>query len=670
MNSLKLITRVLAGAMLAFLAIFVATSVSASAKPNLQQQDPKKKNPPPAPPPRNQAPPPQRQAPPPQRQAPPPQRQAPPPQRSAPPPQQTAPPPQRSAPPPQQTAPPPKQQNLPLQQGPPNNPGTRNNGNPTNQQGSNPPNSAGQRGGGTKTPPNTGGNPPNNAGGNPPNNPGTRGSGNPQTGANPQNNPGQRSGGNPPNQQGGQRGGPPPNQQGGNPPNQQGGQRGGPPPNQQGGNPPNQQGGQRGGNPQNNAGQRGGGNPQNGQRGGGNFPGGPRGGMNPQATHTVTTQNGAVATIRPNGAIVHVEHQGTVIDHGPRGERHIEAPLQGGGRVVVEGNHRGFVEHSFQRDNRNFVSRTIVVNNRSEVRVYEHERFRGIDYDRYVPAFYYRPAFYGWFFSPWQGGISFQWGWGAWFGFYRGYFEPYPVYTAPNYWLTDYLISENLRIAYENQQLDAANQNSYNNPAPDQGYQSAPVTLSPEVKQAIADEVARQLAQAQAEAQQGGSEQALPPTDSNGDVIPPALDPQMSTFIVSSNLQVYDGDVACALTPGDVIVRIDDTPGDDGAVEVKVTNTKAGDCRGGARPRVYVTDLQEMLNHFRAQIDTGMQQLAAKQGTNGIPRAPAGSTSTIQGPGQAPPDPNAANILQQQQRNADAIENQVRQQSGRGGNQN
>ena len=389
--------------------------------------------------------------------------------------------------------------------------------------------------------------------------------------------------------------------------------------------------------------------------------------MNPVPTRTVTTQNGATATVLQNGAILHVEHQGTVIDHGPRGERHIETPLQGGGRVVVENNRRGFVEHTFERDNHVFVSRTIIINNRTEVRVYEHERYRGIIYYRYVPAFYFRPAFYGWFFSPWRVGISFEWGWGPWFGFYAGYFQPYPVYTAPNYWLTDYLISENLRLAYENQQLEAANQNYYNNPPPDQGYQQAPVTLSPEVKQAIADEVARQLAEAQAEAQQGGG-QLPPPTDSNGDVIPPALDPQMSTFIVSSNIQVYDGDTPCTLTPGDIIVRIDDTPGDDGAVEVKVTNSKGGDCRAGARPRVYVNDLQDMQNHFRAQIDAGMQQLAAKQGTNGLPPAPAGSTSTIQGRIQGTPDPNAAQLLQQQQRNADAIENQVRQQSGRGGN--
>jgi hypothetical protein len=103
---------------------------------------------------------------------------------------------------------------------------------------------------------------------------------------------------------------------------------------------------------------------------------------------------------------------------------------------------------------------------------------------------------------------------------------------------------------------------------------------------------------------------------------------------------------------------------------VKVTNSKPGDCRAGARPRIQVTDLQEMMNHFRAQIDAGTQQLATKQGQNGIPAAPPGSTTPIAGPGQAQPDPNAANIIQQQQHDADAIENDVKKQNSSGGQNN
>ena len=35
-----------------------------------------------------------------------------------------------------------------------------------------------------------------------------------------------------------------------------------------------------------------------------------------------------------------------------------------------------------------------------------------------------------------------------WFGFYGGYFQPYPVYPSAAFWLTDYIISQDLQAAY------------------------------------------------------------------------------------------------------------------------------------------------------------------------------------------------------------------------------
>jgi hypothetical protein len=311
------------------------------------------------------------------------------------------------------------------------------------------------------------------------------------------------------------------------------------------------------------------------------------------------------------------------------------------------------VEHNFASGGRTFVSRTYVVGGRSFVRVYAPFSYRGFTYYGYVPGFYFRPAFYAWGFAPWGVGIGFSWGWGgaAWFGFYGGYFQPYPVYAGPNYWLTDYLISQNLQLAYENQQLAAANAGQ-NGPPPDDSGEANPAPLSPEVKQAIADEVQRQLA---LEQQQSAQPQGVV-QQSDASQVPPALDPQMSTFIVSSNLEVNYNGQSCELTPGDVIVRIDDNPGPDNMVETKVTNSKKGDCQAGARPRIMVSDLQEMQNQFAARIDAGMQQLAANQGKNGIPPAPAGSTTTTPGPVQAQADPNAAQLLQNQQTTANATE--------------
>ena len=59
------------------------------------------------------------------------------------------------------------------------------------------------------------------------------------------------------------------------------------------------------------------------------------------------------------------------------------------------------------------------------------------------PGLYYHPGFYGWAYNPWGIPIAFGWGWGGspWFGYYGGFFQPYPVYPSAAFWLTDYMIS-------------------------------------------------------------------------------------------------------------------------------------------------------------------------------------------------------------------------------------
>jgi len=67
-----------------------------------------------------------------------------------------------------------------------------------------------------------------------------------------------------------------------------------------------------------------------------------------------------------------------------------------------------------------------------------------------------------------------------------------------------------------------------------------------------------------------------------------------------------------------------------------------------------------MHNHFREQIDDGLGELAKNQGKNGMPAAPAGSTTPKANPdGQAKPDPSAQADLQQQQKEADQTEKEV-----------
>ena len=82
-------------------------------------------------------------------------------------------------------------------------------------------------------------------------------------------------------------------------------------------------------------------------------------------------------------------------------------------------------------------------------------RYRGayyhMNYYRYLRVHYYNPIFYFWANVPWPSPIIYNWGWAGtpWFGFYSGFFTPYPVYATASLWLTDYLLAANLQAAYQ-----------------------------------------------------------------------------------------------------------------------------------------------------------------------------------------------------------------------------
>jgi hypothetical protein len=142
--------------------------------------------------------------------------------------------------------------------------------------------------------------------------------------------------------------------------------------------------------------------------------------------------------------------------------------------------------------------------------------------------------------------------------------------------------------------------------------------------------------------------------------------PNFKTFMVASDMSlVADGD-ECPLSQGDVIQRTTDTPDGDGNVNVKVVASTKSDCAVGKEGPVSTDDLQEMYNHFREGLKDGMGELAKKQGTGGLPKAP--DTSTVDGDVPAPPpDKNAEKTLQDQQTAADQTESEVKQEAGSGG---
>ena len=128
--------------------------------------------------------------------------------------------------------------------------------------------------------------------------------------------------------------------------------------------------------------------------------------------------------------------------------------------------------------------------------------------------------------------------------------------------------------------------------------------------------------------------------------------------MVASDLAVSGDGQECQLSAGDVITRLSDTPDDDNKVNVSVSASKKSDCAAGKQVAVTVDDLQEMHNHFQEQLDNGMKDLASKQGTSGLPKAPDTTTVASDVP-PPPPDASAEKALQDQQAQADQTEAQV-----------
>ncbi len=396
---------------------------------------------------------------------------------------------------------------------------------------------------------------------------------------------------------------------------------------------------------------------------------------------SVTLRGGGSASLRPNGQIRSINRNSIQIQHGIYGGRTVVG-FHNGARVVNTGAHGGYVQHAYvTRGGHSYYSRTYYDHGVYRTGVYRGYYYGGYHYYGYHPGFWYHPGFYAWGYQPWGAPVYWgvgAWGWGGapWFGFYGGWFTPYPYYASPAFWLTDYLIAEELQAAYEaraeaNAEAAADAQASGGGDAAPAAA-AGPVTLSPEVKQAIADEVKAQLAAQQAEAAQSGAsggQAAVAPAPASGEV-PPALDPARRTFVVASDLTVVvvGSGQECALTAGDVLTRLTDTPDADQTVNASVSASKKSECTAGQTVAVKVDDLQEMQNHFAEQLNSGLGELAKKQGTGGIPKAPDTTTTESDIPAP-PPDTSAAKTLQDQQAAADQTESQVKQETAGGGAQ-
>ena len=308
----------------------------------------------------------------------------------------------------------------------------------------------------------------------------------------------------------------------------------------------------------------------------------------------------------------------------------------------------GYIQRSYSYHGHEFAHRTYYVHGVAYSRCYQPYRYRGIEFHVYAPGFYYAPAFYGWAYSPWATPVAWEWGWARhpWYRYYGAWFRPYPVYSSPSLWLTDYLVAQTLEAAYE-ARIDAAADAAAKRRAQAADLASSP--MLPEVKQAVAEEVRRQLALEHAEARNSGQNPPDPGSSGLARMLGAGI---AHVFVVGTGLEVKSGVGECSLTEGDVIQLNGPTAPNSVTANLVVLATKGNDCHKGSIVTVGLADLQEMQNHMRATIDQGLGELHSKQGKDGYPALPPAAAKppvpTEFAAIAPPPDPSGEASIGQQ----------------------
>jgi hypothetical protein len=358
---------------------------------------------------------------------------------------------------------------------------------------------------------------------------------------------------------------------------------------------------------------------------------------------------------RPDGRVsdVHDAQRGMDVHNGLNGSRQVSITRADGNRMVFERGRPGYAQRPYSFQGQDFARRTYYYNGHETTRYYRSFGFHGVSVNVYAPGFYFGPGFYGWAYHPWPGPIHYGWGWhgSPWYGYYGWYFAPYPEYLGASYWLTDYMLAQDLQASYAAQQaagdLDAAPA------APADGA----TELTPEVKQEIADEVRNELALENSEAQQTAQEQPIDPGSSG--IARLLSDGRQHVFVASDALDLVNSDgQECAISEGDVLLLKTPPPADSTTANLVVLASKGGkECAKFSAVSVPLTDLQEMQNQMRSTIDQGLQELQAKQGKDGLPPAPPAALAKPVQPEYAaiapPPDSQDAAALQQQEQQGD-----------------
>ena len=381
----------------------------------------------------------------------------------------------------------------------------------------------------------------------------------------------------------------------------------------------------------------------------------------PVGSRDIHVAGGGAVRMRANGrpADFHDPRRGMDIHNNLAGGRTISVERADHSRLVYSPGRRGYISHPYMYHGHEFSRRAYYYNGRYYNRFYSSWGYRGYHLQVYSPWRYYPAGFYGWAYNPWYHPVVWGWGWGPspWYGYYGGYFAPYPAYASPALWLTDYTIAASLQSSY-----DAA---AASGPPPPLGADAAPV--GPDVKQMVADEVQRQLALENSEAQLNA--QGQPPDPNSSSISRMIIDGQPHAFIAGAEVDVVDSTgQECALTDGDVLQLAVPQPQDATSAQLMVMSSKGGnDCKKMAVVSVPLDSLQEMQNHMRETMDQGLAELQAKQGTGGLPAAPPSATAppvTAVAAADAPaPDPAGAQELAAQAQQADQAQQELTAQA-------
>jgi hypothetical protein len=352
-----------------------------------------------------------------------------------------------------------------------------------------------------------------------------------------------------------------------------------------------------------------------------------------------------------NGNIVRTAADGSVLDiRNPRSGMTIHNSLSGSRQVMVEqpGRSRVFVtqrgvpyvQHPYVFRGRAYDHRTYAVQGQVFHQFYRPYNYGGATLDVYATPRYYQPQVYQWVggtYAP----TPFKWGYvnnpPPWYSYYKGYFTPESTYTSPTSWLTDFVLAASLAASYKTAP-----------PGSGTAAAEAPAPVTPEVKQAVSEEINRQVKQEGAEAV--ANAQNREPAPGAGGVVQELADGQSHTFVVASDLDLVDpSGRRCMVSEGDVVQVTSPANAQTSTAGAIVLTSKGGvECARATQVDVAVADLQEMQNHMRETIDQGMA--ATDAGKKAPTVTPAFAAAA------PPPDANAKNEIDQQAQLAAAVE--------------